>query len=43
MDEDSLAAKLVKHGASPDAVNNVTGQWSADVPLHFLLIASRVL
>jgi len=26
LDEDSLAAKLVKHGASPDAVNNITGQ-----------------
>ena len=25
MDEDSLAAKLVKHGASPDAINNITG------------------
>ena len=30
MDEDSLAAKLVKHGASPDAINNVTGQWSSE-------------
>ena len=29
MDEDSLAAKLVKHGASSDAVNNVTGQQSS--------------
>ena len=28
MDEDSLAAKLVKHGASPDAINNITGDWS---------------
>ena len=25
LDEDSLAAKLVKHGASPDAVNTITG------------------
>lgn len=25
MDEDSLAARLLKHGASPDAVNNITG------------------
>jgi len=33
MDEDSLAAKLVKYGASPDAVNNVTGQWSPLVSL----------
>ena len=39
MDEDSLAAKLVKHGASPDAVNNVTGQWSPLVLLsvHFMM------
>ena len=26
MDEDSLAAKLVKHGASADAINNITGE-----------------
>lgn len=25
MDEDSLAARLMKHGASPDAVNNING------------------
>lgn len=25
MDEETLAAKLVKHGASPDAINNITG------------------
>ena len=36
MDEDGLAAKLVKHGASPDAVNNVTGLWSADVATRVL-------
>ena len=25
MDDDCLAANLVRHGASPDAINNVTG------------------
>ena len=33
MDEDSLAAKLVKHGASADAINNITGEF----PLFWLL------
>jgi len=31
MDEDSLAARLMKHGASPDAVNNISGQLSLTV------------
>ena len=39
MDEDSLAAKLVKHGASPDAINNITGDWS----LLLLLFALEVI
>ena len=38
MDEDSLAAKLVKYGASPDAINNITGDWSL-----FLLVLLFVL
>ena len=31
MDEDSLAARLIKCGASPDAVNNINGQLSLSV------------
>ncbi|EDO26845.1 predicted protein, partial [Nematostella vectensis] len=30
MDEESLAAKLVKHGASADAVNTVTGAYTLE-------------
>lgn len=37
MDEDSLAAKLVKHGASADAINNITG----DSLLHMAAASSR--
>lgn len=36
MDEDSLAAKLVKHGASADAINNITGELpSYRIPEYF--------
>jgi len=38
VDEDSLAAKLVKHGASPDAINNITGDWSLFLLLLLLLL-----
>ena len=34
MDEDSLAARLMKHGASPDAVN-INGQLSLSVFFTF--------
>lgn len=37
MDEDSLAAKLVKHGASPDAINNITGEWSLFGSCHYCI------
>lgn len=38
MDEDSLPAKLVKHGASPDAVNNITGDMVALVVVTFVVV-----
>lgn len=42
MDEDSLAAKLVKHGASPDAINNITGDWSLSLLLLLLLLVLKM-
>jgi len=42
MDEESLAAKLVKHGASPDAINNITGDCSFSLLLVLLLILKMI-
>lgn len=42
MDEDSLAAKLVKYGASPDAINNITGDWSLLLLLLLLLVLKMI-
>lgn len=43
MDEDSLAAKLVKHGASPDAINNITGERSLFGPSVFKMIHTIIV
>lgn len=43
MDEDCLEAKLVKHGASPDAINNITGERSLFGPSVFKMIHTIIV